>query len=121
MPQTMTSSPATQGIFQTLRAVGCPAWCTDGQHGDGSPHFGGMVNVELSLDEPLVSVSGEPLNGTGWLDACLMQQQDGDSPVISMTHNTWELPDMTIAEAEQLAYGILQLVQRAHGRTAAAA
>lgn len=118
MAQT-TTTPATNGLFQAIRQTGCPAWCTDGQHGDGSPHFGGMVSVELSLDEPLVSLGGERLDGTGWMDACLMQ--DGDSPVVSLTHNTWDLPDMTIAEAEQLAHGLLQLVQRANRVTAAAA
>jgi hypothetical protein len=70
-----------------------------------------MFTVDLSLDEPLVSVGGELLDGPGWLDICL--RQSGVSPVVSMAHNTWELPDLSLEEAEALAGALLQLAQRA--------
>ena len=110
IPSTLTTSPATHTVT-ALPAGPCPAWCTDSQHEDGSPHIGGMFTVDLSLDGPLVTVGGELLDGPGWLDICL--RQDGDSPVVSMAHNTWELPDLTVAEAEALAKALLQLAQRA--------
>lgn len=110
MPSTLTTSPATHTVT-ALPAGTCPAWCTDSQHEDGGPHIGGMLTVDLSLDEPLISVGGELLDGPGWLDICL--RQDGDSPVVSIAHNTWELPDMTVAEAETLGRAILQLAQQA--------
>jgi hypothetical protein len=110
MPTTLTTSPAIHTLTASPAGT-CPAWCTDGQHEDGSPHIGGMCTVDLSLDELLVTVGGELLDGSGWLDICL--RQDGDSPVISMAHNTWELPDMTVAEAEALAKTLLQVAQQA--------
>lgn len=117
----MTSTATQLPTATTLPAPAapCPAWCTDGQHGDGQPCFGGMVTVDLTLSEPLVSAAGDALDGPGWMDICLWQS--GDTPVIGLAGHNEEIADLTLAEAEALAHGLLQLVQRAKAVAPAAA
>lgn len=118
MSQLMTLSPATT---HTQTPASCPAWCTETAHVDGGPHFGGMFDIDLSLADPayVVTMDGAATI-SDYLTVALMQDTDGDAPVIGLSYdpamgdNADAVPaDMTLDEAESLAGALLELVRRA--------
>lgn len=108
------SSPAT------TTTTACPAWCTELHDTPDDPHMGGLVDVELSTADPAFIVTADgPEALTTYVTAELWQAADGHTPVIGLTFGPaaeledLELPEMTVDEAERLAYALLQLAARA--------
>ena len=118
MPQLLAPAPAATTFSSTGTTTDvCPAWCHSGPHQDGTEHFGGMFDLDLSLAEPgYVTSGGTTTSVSDFLTVALWQRDAHDAPVIGMAAglDDREMPDLTIAEAERLAHALLALVRRAH-------
>ena len=120
---TMTLTP-TSTHTQAPTTPACPAWCTESAHFDGSPHFGGMFDIDLSLGDPALVITMDGTATVGdFVTVDLFQAADADSPAVGLSYGPaaeladMELPNLTVDEAESLARALLELVRRA--RTAA--
>ena len=80
----------------------CPSWCEVTDHADGSPCFGGLSDIDLSLQ------------ASEFLTAALWQNPGQDTPVIGLSAGLAgvTLPDMTLPEAAALARSLSDLISR---------
>lgn len=117
MSQTITlSSPATDNTTITA----CPAWCDELHDTPDSPHGGGLVDIQLTMVDPAyIDTADGPATLPTFVSAELWQEADSHSPMITIIYGPaaeladLELPEMTVDEAERLAYALLLLAARA--------
>ena len=98
----MTSSRLSAPYPASSSSADCPAWCEVTDHAEGSPHFGGFSDLDLSLQT------------SEFLTATLWQNPGQDIPVIGLSAGLAgvTLPDMTLPEAASLARALSDLISR---------
>lgn len=111
------SSPARPRPY--WQGAPCPAWCTephfDGQQGSEREHAGEPQAIKLALEEPKLGEAFCPATLSTSLAQGYREAEARINSVLQTGHRggTTTTMAMTLAEAEQYAAILLELVQRA--------